>query len=342
MAVTLPLLFFALAAWRADRIHADGKGPALLRAAVTWGAVSVIIIELLSGLRALSPLWIGLAWSVASLAILVPGLWREPRVRHPLPLRSVRSRRLASAYLTPCLAGLSLLVICVGLAAVLSPPGPIDVHLYHMPRVLFWLQNRQIAHYPTTYYQQLFQPPWAEQAVLHLYALTPGDRFVNLVHFASYLGNAIAVLSAAAELGASRVGQLTAAAFALTLPQAILTASGTKNDLTVAFWLLVALYFALHYVRTKQTFDAVYLAFATDLALLTKATAYAWLVGLPVVIGVAHGRPGVQALLRIAPIVIAAGLGLSGGHYLRNQRTFGSPLGCPSATCGDLYKFAND
>ncbi len=356
MAAILPLVFFAITAWRAYRIHPDGKAAALLRAAVTWGTASVIIVELLSLVRALSPLWIAFAWSLGSLGFLFSTLRTRWQGGYPSPHRRSRAGLLTTGYLRPYLTGLTALVLSVGIAAVLSPPGPVDVHRYHMPRVLFWLQNRQVAHYPTTNHQQLFQPPWAEQAALHLYALTPGDRFVNLVHFASYVGSGIAAVCVTAELGAGRLEQLTAAAFALTLPQAILTASGTKNDLTVAFWTLVALYFALRYVRTKRANHAVYLGLAGGLAILTKATAYIWLLCVPVVVGSVYFRRGsglgwgqhdgrkncVLSPLRAIPLVVFIALSLSVPHYLRNERTFGSPLGCASAMCGDFYKFAND
>ena len=342
MAAALTLVFLVLVVWSLYRRSGEGLRESLLRAAVVWGVLALLCVEILGVLRLLSPGWIALLWSLACAAA---GVWAG---RQGADVRALRSGlfeigRVFSVQgpLGALLPGVSLLVLAVGIAAVLSPPGPADAHLYHMPRVLFWLQHRSLAHYPTTYHQQLFQPPWAEFAALHLYALSGGDRLINLIHFAFYLGGALAVYSLAGLLGCQRLGQLTAAVFALTLPQGVLAASGSKNDHAMVFWLLAAAYFAVRCASRFAFRDAVYLGLATGLSLLTKATAYIWApVAVPAMF-LAKGRAGWPALLRAAPIVVIASLAINGPHYARNLALFGSPLGCPAAYCGELYKFTN-
>jgi hypothetical protein len=56
---------------------------------------------------------------------------------------------------------------------------------YHLARVAHWGQNHTVAFYPTHIVRQLYQPPWAEYAMLHLYILAGGDRLANLVQCGS-------------------------------------------------------------------------------------------------------------------------------------------------------------
>jgi len=337
---TLPVIFFILITVGFHKRYRQGWRDSLLRSAVTWGATATLLAEILGAFRLLHRTGLVISWS---LACLIAAVWVSRNASgHPVPPASNTTQRSSELVaLAPVLVGAALLAASVALAAFLSPPGPIDVHLYHMPRVLFWLQHRSLGHYPTVSHQQLFMPPWAELAALHLYALAGDDRFVNFVHFASYVGCGIAASSVGRLLGGSVTAQATAAVFVLSLPQAVLTASGSKNDLTVAFWILTAVYFALSDIRNQRIWNAPFLALATALAIFTKATAYVWLPFILLTIYLSHGRDGAMRLLRSSPIIAGACLLLNAGHYARNLATFGSPWGCDAANCGTPYKFVN-
>src|SRR5260370_36211621 len=102
--------------------------------------------------------------------------------------------------------------------------------------------------------------------MLHTYLLTGGDRLINLIGFAAYAGSIVGVSAVAGAFGLNTRSQAWAALFCATLPNAILQASGAKNDFLLAFWLACAVYFA---VRR----DALGLALSAALALGTKGTA---------------------------------------------------------------------
>ena len=106
--------------------------------------------------------------------------------------------------------------------------------------------------------------------MLHTYLLTGGDHLINLIAFAAYGGSIVGVSAIAGAFGLTPRAQAIAALFCATLPNAILQASGAKNDFLLAFWLVCAVYFA---VRR----DALFLALSVALALATKATAYLFL-----------------------------------------------------------------
>lgn len=339
--VSLPLLFFCLVAL-ISHSHHRSLPDSLLRAAVIWGTAVAGITELLGLFHAVTPRSLAFSWLALCCPLSAYYLWALRKRRYNGGHAAAPCPRVAlPRALRPSIAALVLLAGTVGLTALLSQPGPMDALLYHMPRALLWLQYRTVEHYPTTYYQQLFQPPWSEYACLHIYALASGDRFVNLLTFGFYLGTALAAACAAGEIGAQRFGQVVAAVFYLTLPQGILSASGTKNDHALAFWVTAALYFALRYLRTRELSDGLFLALAIALAVLTKGTAWLWLLPVALLFVLWKDlRPGTA--LRALILVAAAVLMLAGPHYRRNVLSFGSPLGCLSAHCAEHHKFMND
>ncbi len=76
---------------------------------------------------------------------------------------------------------------------------------YHLARVAHWGQNHTVAFYPTHIVRQLYQPPWAEYAMLHLYILAGGDRLANLVQWVAMAVSLVGVSVIARQLGAGHV-----------------------------------------------------------------------------------------------------------------------------------------
>ena len=86
--------------------------------------------------------------------------------------------------------------------------------------------------------RQLYQPPWAEYAILHLYILAGGDRLANLVQWAAMAVSLFGVSVIARQLGAGPRGQLLSAAVCATIPMGIMQASTTQNDYVATLWLV--------------------------------------------------------------------------------------------------------
>src|SRR5260370_30814783 len=112
--------------------------------------------------------------------------------------------------------------------------------------------------------------PLDECLMLHAYVLPGGDGLINLLAFAAYAGSIVGVSAVAGAFGLNPRSQAWAALFCATLPNAILQASGAKNDFLLAFWLVCAVYFAARR-------DALWLGLSAALALDTKGTAYLFL-----------------------------------------------------------------
>jgi hypothetical protein len=219
-------------------------------------------------------------------------------------------------------------VVLTGVTAALSPPNTFDALAYHLPRVVYWAQAGSVQFFPTSYLNQISLPPAAEYLMLHTYIATGGDRFVNLISSVAFAGCIVGVSALAGAMGASRRAQLLAALFCGTLPGAILQASGPRNDILLALWLVCAAYFILRG-------DAVFAGLSIGLAIATKSTAYLF---LPPLIAINLRRSGA---LRVFAVAVAGILLLNGPHYWRNVQFSGSVLGCESPFGNNTFLYRN-
>lgn len=340
--ILLPFLTFVFGFRFFLRLYPHAPRHAFLVTAVLFGAALTDITEELSLLSWLTPWGIAIGWWILGfLALLAPFLFEIPP---PPPCRPFQGWSHGEKFL------LILIVVSIlpsFLVAILAPPNNIDSLEYHMPRVLHWLQNASVAFYPTHDLRQIGSAPWAEYAMLHLYALWGSDRFVNLVQWFSMVGCLIGGSLLAAHFGASRMGQLWTALAIATIPMGILQSSSTQTDYVVTFWLLAFGYFALRFVHSleeenrregERTIDsksrsegslgnAIWGGLSLGLALLTKGTTV--LIAPPIILLILLrlGRKNLRRSWRA--ILLAAFLAclLNLGYTTRSLLLFRHPLG---------------
>ena len=287
----------------------------ILRAAVLLGTATLVLTELLSPFHLLTRWPLAAAWLVALMA------WTRFRPRVTVSWRFLPFETSIAAIIG-AIAGV------VALTAILSPPNSADAMAYHLPRVVYWAQSGSVAFFPTPYLNQIMLQPLAEYFMLHTYVLTGGDRLINLIAVAAYAGSIAGVSAIAAAFGLNSRSQAWAALFCATLPNAILQASGAKNDFLLAFWLVCAVYFA-------ASREALWLALSAALALATKGTAYLFLP--PLLIYAAAVLPRRQLVWIPAAICV-----LNGPQYARNMQLSGSPLGFDSAQGDGVFRWRNE
>jgi len=238
-----------------------------------------------------------------------------------------------------CLIGVGAILATTLTTALFSPPNTMDSMSYHMPRVMHWIQNTSIAHYPTNDVRQISFQPGAEYAVAHLVILTGNDYFANIVQWISFFGCVLGTSLIAANFS-SRKGQILSALFCATIPMAILQSTTTQTDLIAAFWLVCGVFFIFRSKRYSWA-DMTWISLSFSLAVLTKPTAYFFGFPLGVVLTLRYAQSLIKSgnFSIVAPKVLImvcyVGVGsilLSGPSCWRNENTFGNLIGPDGGT----------
>ncbi len=329
MLVLLPVTFFGTLLLAFVGIGRLGLRQSFVSAATVYTLCLVCATEVFSiwNLLRLEPLlvfWTGCTvLSVFSLSRY--GDWEATRQAVRGASKMFRAARFEISAIVVILATILLI-------AVVAPPNSWDSMVYRMTRVVMWMQQESIAHYPTPNTVQLYHPPLSEWNILHFQILSGGDRFANTGHWFALTGCGMLTSLIAKELKQSFPTQILAAVIAVSLPMGLVGGSSTQGNLVVAFWLLAFVVFTLQYFKNPSSVGLVYCGLAFGFTLLSKGTAYAiappvaatlWLCGIvrttgyrcwakPVCVGVG---------------VVLVALVVNGGHYARNWNLWGHPLG---------------
>ncbi len=300
---------------------------AFLRTVVLLGAGLALISEGLSLFHALGRWEVAAAWGLVILIAVWFGLRRgyyKTALAHiAQALRQVTRFELFLA------AGMALILALLLLIVYKSPTNNLDSLEYHMPRVLHWAEDQSLAHYPTQYEHQLYNPIWAEEAILHIRLLWGDDTWAELVQWFAMIACILGVSLLAGLLGARRGGQVAAALFAASIPMGILQATSTQNDYAAALWLVTMLSFTVIVSQRGNKFqDLLFLSGALGLGLLTKPTFYPF--AAPVLVWLSWRlvkQSGFMGLVRAGLVVAAISFMLNLGYWTRNLITFGTPFG---------------
>jgi hypothetical protein len=309
----------------------------LLISATIWGFIVVLINESLSEFQWVGKTGIGIAWLITTVVISSAACWSwRHRGSATTPVNSSRLDREILAVL----ALLSCQLAVLGIVALTAAPNSDDAMTYHLPRVLHWLENHSVGHYPTSIPRQLYLAPWFSYAVLQFQALLGNDYLACSVQWCSLLVTIVGVSLIARELQAGPAGQALAAVFAGTMPMAVLQSTTAENHLALACWMTCFAWFALLVISRANSKARLYFyismaGVSLGLAILTKATAY--IFAPPMVVWISF------ALIRrlrwgsLLPLLLFGLLALLPNlpDYVRQAQTFGSPLG-PGEEPADL------
>ncbi len=308
------------------RSRLSGLRLAFLAAAAVWAAFTTVVTEALGLFHALERTAFACVWLAACLGLALILFRGRSRPVSLWSLALVEWRAMDDW--TRAFAGVSaLLAVILCVTALNCAPNTYDVMAYHMPRVMIWLQNRTLEFFPTHMANMNFMPPGNEIIQLNFAVLGQDDQLANATQWFAWIGALAAVSLSLQLLGAERRGQWKGLFLAATLPQGVLVASGAKNDVTLTFWLLAAFTLALAFGQEPTRRNAVLLALAAALALLTKSLAWLLLPAFGLCLLLAWKRDAWLALFRHAGVLIALIVLVAGPFWLRSYREYGSITG---------------
>ena len=221
------------------------------------------------------------------------------------------------------------------------PPSNGDSMVYHLPRVMQWIQNGSVAHFATHYLAQIELGPLHEFNLAHLHLLSGGtDRFDGYVQLMALAISVIGASEMARLLGAGMSGQVLAALVCATVPSAILEATSTQNNVFAASIgigiLLVLLTWRSH---TGTLPRAVILGCGLGLAALAKGTLPILLAPSCLALGLLvlyrewqDGRVMLERLLASLVVAAISAAIVVGPFFARNYELFGEITGPISRT----------
>lgn len=303
----------------------------ILSAVVILGVVVALATESLGAFHAITFGSVLIFWLVVTMFTATALVWCWRQTGPPAPLR-LPDLGAVDALLVASIAAIALVLLVV---AWLAPPQSPDSIGYHMSRVMHWIQNRSLDHYPTPDAPQLYLAPFAEIVRLHLQMLSGADRAGCLLQWLAAMGALCGVSLLARDLGGGRRAQIFAALFTITLPIGITQASSGKNGWVEALWLVSFAHFSgvfsagAHDARSSRYTVTAFAALG--LGLMTRITAS--LFALPLVLLAAlralrNPPPGRQLLTAAAAGVAIVGA-LCGPYFARNLEVYGHPLADP-------------
>jgi len=337
-----------------ERIDGDWRWSAIVAGAI-WGVCSTLIVEMSSLLRCLNAPMLLASWCLVN-----AGLWG-------MALAFVRNRKgRLTEWLSrwPDVWGrfkvypwdvrlllilIGSLVAVLGVIAIATPTTNWDSFTYHLPRVMHWIQQGSVEHFPTGNTRQIESGPWSAFILTNLYLLEGSDRFFNLVQWLAMVGSVVAasllarqlwhlaeppaaesVRSAPDDRTRCQRGEALAALLVVTLPIGLVESITTQTDYGVTFWLACLANFALAaWKEPRHGWYALGMGATLGLGLLTKVTMIIY--AAPMVAALLARwwwqLPGLGAKLRPSLMVGVAVLLLNAPHWSRNLAVFGSPLG---------------
>lgn len=222
----------------------------------------------------------------------------------------------------------------------LSAPSTTDSMVYHLPRIMYWIQEK-------TVYQEVirnehdFMAPFGEYILLSLYLSLGNDRLVFLSQWIAY---AVAIYISgivAGQLGADKKQKNIIRIFTATLPIALMQSVSTQVDLVVTVLLLIATHTSLLLLK-KFTLRYVFvLGLVFGLGILTKATFFIYAV-IPFGIVIYSLRYSLFKLFTCGILILLIA-GIINLHFFsQNYYLYGNFLGKHVLADGGVVVYTNE
>lgn len=325
------LIFFSLGIYYKPD---NGRKEILLISMILFSVVIVFITELLSSLHQLNLSGIVISWSVfgginAAYLYLNKSRWFG-FVNDLVGDAGKTVRALTKVQLT-LIAVIAIILTLVFIQGILYPPNNWDSMTYHLARITSWVSHQSVDHYATDITRQLYQPPFAEYVVMHVNVLTGGDYLSNSVQFFYFLFVVLAIVLIIEKLGLNLEYKIAGILLTCTIPEVILQASSTQNDVVISLFVISAFYFAMQAAKSCKLKYFIFFGFSIGLSVFTKGTGYLYLTPIIlfafVTVVTSFSKTFNYKYLSFSLIAVVAFLSINAGHYSRNYKLWGNVLG---------------
>jgi 4-amino-4-deoxy-L-arabinose transferase-like glycosyltransferase len=303
----------------------------IICSALGFCGILTFFTEAISALKLLNATSVIIFWSLC-LLILIFILLKDRRqtvisiVKQKMVITSIYHRfKFYEKLLVWIIIGFLILLLFQG---IIYPPNNWDSLTYHMSRIIYWIGNESVSHFPTHILRHLYQPPFAEYFIMNINLINGNDYLSNSVQWTFLI---LTIISIWAILDFFKINwsyKLLSAFLLITIPSVELQSSTTKNDIVCGFFVITSLYFALKCYYDTQLKNFVFLGLAIGLGMLTKGTTYIFLTPILLLFTIFISIKLIKniAILKYGISLVGIILLLNVSHFYRNYKINGNVL----------------
>lgn len=296
----------------------------------------ILIIEILSLFKKVSFIPLIISYSLIAIICLIISITRKISYK----VRFYRLKEIFTNFYnklalnrvlkTIIIIWLLIIMLTSFFIGVTVPPKNYDSMTYHLTRATFWKQNHTIDHYLTRNIRQIENPMNAEIGFLWLMIFTNSDSILFLIQWASLLIIIIALYKTLRLIGFRRSISLVASFIFSTLNMVIFQASSTQNDLLIASFMLLTIYFILKVIKSDNLeFKFIILAGLTaGLTIGTKGYSFLFVPGVLLLV-VIFGKITKIKWIKISYLILFSIIGcflFASYNWVQNYINFGNIL----------------
>lgn len=299
----------------------------VLTTTLLFSVAIVSITELLSVFNSLNLIFIACTWGVIALSLLFILLKDIKGTFATIMNTRLATKKYYGSLTTLTKSSFFFLLFAsfvLLIQGVFYPPNNWDSLTYHMSRIMYWLSNESVSHFPTHILRHLYQPPFTEYFILQLNLLNGNDYLSNSVQWFFMILAVISICAVLDYFNVSRSYKLLAAFLAISIPAVELQSSTPKNDIVCGFFIITALFYAIKIYHENKLSNFLFLGLAIGLAFLTKGTAYLFLAPILVLLAIFILLKSIKnktlkpILFGLLALFVA--LTINFGHYSRNYK----------------------
>lgn len=229
---------------------------------------------------------------------------------------------------------ITVMLITLGISYVTTSANW-DSMCYHMPRVMYWIQNQSIDYYATSATRQAYSPPYSEYMIMHIALILGTSVHSCIMNGICYFLSAIVVYKMCRKLEVNIRYSLVAVALFMMMPPAIAESMTTQSDMCSALTLLLAVYYLIDFLKMEEIIinkvsivTAVKFGGCVILCYLAKSNVLINLVIIVILVAVIRivKKDKIKSLIIVAGIGLITALVLWVPSLIRSVRVYQSVL----------------
>lgn len=265
--LVIPLLFVLFQNLSSEKSNSLN----ILKSILIFGFITFSITELLSLINKLNLYGLIISWlSIFIVLIFLIFKTKSKFVKFNL-LKKINA---FSIYEKSYLTIISLLFLLLFYQGIIYPPNNWDSLTYHMSRIMYWLTNENLNHFPTHILRHLYQPPFAEYLIMNVNVLQGNDYFSNSIQLLFLFFTLSSINEILKWFEINRSVRIITFLFCLSIPSVVLQATSSKNDIICAFFVITSILFLIKSYEKPLSKNFIFLGISVGLGMLTKGTFY--------------------------------------------------------------------